>query len=217
MTCVGATEGEVARSPRPIGRRAFAISWPCAATRRPMGTSLPAGHLRHASDLVACLRRVADFDISVAAFPETHPEALSPAADLDNLKRKFDAGAARAITQFFFDVPVYLRFVERRPQGRHPCRRSCPASCRSANFAQVANFSRRCGALGAGLARRPVRRAGRRPGDARAGRGHGGGRAMRQPLGRGRAPVPFLHLKSRQPDGRGCPAVGAQPKPNPHP
>src|SRR5437762_2736861 len=73
----------------------------------------PPGSARYAADLVACLKRVADFEVSVAAFPETHPEALSPAADLDNLKRKFDAGASRAITQFFFDVPLFLGFLER--------------------------------------------------------------------------------------------------------
>src|SRR5260370_21721205 len=67
----------------------------------------------YAADLVAGLRRAGNFEISVAAFPECHPEATSAAADLDNLKRKIDAGANRAITQFFFDVDVYLRFVER--------------------------------------------------------------------------------------------------------
>jgi len=66
-----------------------------------------------AADLVAGLRRVADFEISVAAFPETHPEAPNPGADLDNLKRKLDAGATRAITQYFFDSSVYLRFLDR--------------------------------------------------------------------------------------------------------
>ncbi|WP_299395364.1 methylenetetrahydrofolate reductase [NAD(P)H] [Pelagibius sp.] len=66
-----------------------------------------------AADLVAGLRRVADFDISVAAYPEVHPEALSAQADLDNLKRKLDAGAQRAITQFFFDPDDYLRFLDR--------------------------------------------------------------------------------------------------------
>ncbi len=66
-----------------------------------------------AADLVAGLRRVADFEISVAAYPETHPEAQSPRHDLDNLRRKLDAGASRAITQFFFDVELYLRFRDR--------------------------------------------------------------------------------------------------------
>jgi methylenetetrahydrofolate reductase (NADPH) len=103
------------------------------------------GGLARAADLVTCLKRVADFDISVAAFPETHPEAISPAADLDNLKRKFDAGATRAITQFFFDVPLFLDFVER-------CRKAgidqeiVPGILPVTNFGQMAIFARRCGA-----------------------------------------------------------------------
>ncbi|MFC0141134.1 methylenetetrahydrofolate reductase [Erwinia mallotivora] len=67
----------------------------------------------YAADLVALLREVGDFDISVAAYPEVHPEAKSAQADLINLKRKIDAGATRAITQFFFDVEGYLRFRDR--------------------------------------------------------------------------------------------------------
>lgn len=67
----------------------------------------------YTSDLVTLLKEVADFDISVAAYPEVHPEAKSAQADLLNLKRKVDAGANRAITQFFFDVESYLRFRDR--------------------------------------------------------------------------------------------------------
>lgn len=67
----------------------------------------------YAADLVGLLREVADFDISVAAYPEVHPEAKSAQADLISLKRKIDAGANRAITQFFFDVESYLRFRDR--------------------------------------------------------------------------------------------------------
>lgn len=67
----------------------------------------------YASDLVTLLKEVADFDISVAAYPAVHPEAKSAQADLLNLKRKVDAGANRAITQFFFDVESYLRFRDR--------------------------------------------------------------------------------------------------------
>lgn len=67
----------------------------------------------YATDLVTLLKDVGDFDISVAAYPEVHPEAKSPQADLINLKRKIDAGANRAITQFFFDVESYLRFRDR--------------------------------------------------------------------------------------------------------
>ncbi|MCU8057705.1 methylenetetrahydrofolate reductase [Shewanella sp. SM34] len=77
---------------------------------------LPAGSpkpTRFAADLVRLLRSVADFDISVAAYPEVHPDASNAQADLINLKRKIDAGASRAITQFFFDVESYLRFRDR--------------------------------------------------------------------------------------------------------
>ena len=78
---------------------------------------LPPGSDQHpemyAADLVSLLKGVADFDISVAAYPEVHPEAKSAQADLLNLKRKIDAGANRAITQFFFDVESYLRFGDR--------------------------------------------------------------------------------------------------------
>lgn len=77
---------------------------------------LPAGGGKpnmYASDLVELLKSVGDFDISVAAYPEVHPEAKSAQADLINLKRKIDAGANRAITQFFFDVESYLRFRDR--------------------------------------------------------------------------------------------------------
>ncbi|MEY4476322.1 MAG: 5,10-methylenetetrahydrofolate reductase [Pseudomonadota bacterium] len=67
----------------------------------------------YASDLVGLLKDIGDFDISVAAYPEVHPAAKSAQADLINLKRKVDAGANRAITQFFFDVESYLRFRDR--------------------------------------------------------------------------------------------------------
>ncbi len=66
-----------------------------------------------AADLVEGLRRIAPFEISVAAYPETHPTALSDNHDIDNLKRKIDAGATRAITQYFFDTDIYLRFLDR--------------------------------------------------------------------------------------------------------
>ncbi len=67
----------------------------------------------YASDLVKLLKEVADFDISVAAYPEVHPEAKSAQSDLIYLKQKVDAGASRAITQFFFDIDSYLRFRDR--------------------------------------------------------------------------------------------------------
>lgn len=99
----------------------------------------------YATDLVRGLKRVADFDISVAAYPEVHPEAPSAEFDLDNLKRKLDAGATRAITQFFFDADRYLRFRDR-------CAASgidsaiVPGILPITRFPQLTKFAERCGA-----------------------------------------------------------------------
>ncbi|MFO1426212.1 MAG: methylenetetrahydrofolate reductase [Steroidobacteraceae bacterium] len=97
------------------------------------------------ADLVAGLRGVADFEISVAAYPEGHPEARSPAADLDNLKRKIDAGATRAITQFFFDTDVYLRFRDRCAAAGIGVS-IVPGILPIGRFQQVQRFAARCGA-----------------------------------------------------------------------
>jgi methylenetetrahydrofolate reductase (NADPH) len=72
----------------------------------------PEGY-RSAAELVAGIRRIGDFDVSVAAYPEKHPQSPDWDTDIDNLKRKLDAGATRAITQMFFDNQDYFRFVER--------------------------------------------------------------------------------------------------------
>ncbi len=98
-----------------------------------------------AVDLVAGLKRIAPFEISVAAYPETHPEAASPEADLDNLKRKIDAGADRAITQFFFEVDCYLRFVD-RAHARGIGVPIVPGILPVTNFSQVKKFAALCGA-----------------------------------------------------------------------
>jgi methylenetetrahydrofolate reductase (NADPH) len=88
---------------------------------------------------------VGDFDISVAAYPETHPEAASDQADLDHLKRKIDAGADRAITQYAFDTDTILRFADRaRAAGIEvPI---VPGIMPVANFAGLKRFSAKCGA-----------------------------------------------------------------------
>jgi methylenetetrahydrofolate reductase (NADPH) len=98
-----------------------------------------------AADLVAGLKRVADFEISVAAYPETHPEAASAAADLDNLKRKIDAGARRAITQFFFEPDTYLRFLDRALDAGITVP-IVPGLLPVGNFSQVKKFAASCGA-----------------------------------------------------------------------
>jgi len=103
------------------------------------------GGYPYAADLVAGLKRVADFEISVAAYPETHPSARSPDHDLDNLKAKLDAGASRAITQFFFDVDLYLRFRDRAHAAgiRVPI---VPGILPVTNFAQLRRMAAGCGA-----------------------------------------------------------------------
>jgi methylenetetrahydrofolate reductase (NADH) len=103
------------------------------------------GGYAYAADLVAGLKRVADFEISVAAYPETHPSAHSPGHDLDNLKAKLDAGASRAITQFFFDVDLYLRFRDRAHAAgvRVPI---VPGILPVTNFAQLKRMAGDCGA-----------------------------------------------------------------------
>jgi methylenetetrahydrofolate reductase (NADPH) len=104
----------------------------------------PRGY-RNAADLVAGLKRVADFEISVAAYPEVHPDASSAQADLDNLRRKIDAGAGRAITQYFFDPEVFLRFRDRVAAAGIAVP-LVPGILPVTNFAQVVRFSRGCGA-----------------------------------------------------------------------
>jgi len=112
LTCIGASRGEiddVAREYWDMGIRHLVALRGDAPKEAEHYEPHPDGYA-YAADLVAGLRNVADFDISVAAYPEVHPEAPNPLFDLDNLKRKLDAGASRAITQFFFDTDVFLRF-----------------------------------------------------------------------------------------------------------
>ncbi|MGH7045046.1 MAG: methylenetetrahydrofolate reductase [NAD(P)H] [Stellaceae bacterium] len=106
-------------------------------------TPPPDGY-RYAAELVAGLKRVADFEISVAAYPETHPEAQSAEHDLDNLRRKIEAGASRAITQYFFDVELYLRFRDRAARGGIAVP-IVPGILPVTNYAQVKKFSAVCG------------------------------------------------------------------------
>jgi methylenetetrahydrofolate reductase (NADPH) len=147
LTCVGASRAEVDE----VARRYWQAGIRHIVALRgdpPEGGGpyrpQPDGYAR-AADLVAGLKRVADFEISVAAYPETHPEATSATADLDNLKRKIDAGARRAITQFFFEADTYLRFLDRaRAAGiTVPI---VPGLLPVGNFAQVKKFAAMCGA-----------------------------------------------------------------------
>lgn len=147
LTCVGAPREEileVARSYWNQGIRhivALRGDPPAGETRympHPKGFA-------YAADLVAGLKSVANFDISVAAYPETHPEARSPEQDLDNLKRKVDAGATRAITQFFFDNDNYLRFRDRCAAAGITVS-IVPGILPITRFPQVTKFAARCGA-----------------------------------------------------------------------
>lgn len=147
LTCVGATAGEIddiARRYWDAGVRNIVALRGDAAEGSDRYRPHPGGYA-YASDLVAGLKNVADFEISVAAYPETHPEAAGAEADLDNLKRKIDAGASQAITQFFFETDVYLRFLDRvRAAGiTVPI---IPGILPVTNFARVFDFSGKCGA-----------------------------------------------------------------------
>ena len=147
LTCVGATREEIDA----IARRYWqdGIRHIVALRGDPTDTSGPytphPGGYAYAADLVAGLRHIADFEISVAAYPECHPDAVSAQADLDNLKRKVDAGATRAITQFFFDVDSFLRFRDRATAAGISVP-LVPGILPVTNFARVVEFSGMCGA-----------------------------------------------------------------------
>jgi methylenetetrahydrofolate reductase (NADPH) len=146
LTCVGASRGEVDDVAR--------LYWDAGVRHivalrgdPPPGeafTPHPQGYA-YAVDLVAGLKRVADFEIAVAAYPETHPQALSADADLDNLKRKIDAGASHAITNVFFDNDIFLRFLDRCLAAGITAP-IIPGIMPVSNFAQIARISAMCGA-----------------------------------------------------------------------
>lgn len=146
LTCVGATREAV---------DATARGWWGAGIRHivalrgdaPEGEGRYAAHpggYANAAELTAGLRRIADFEISVGAYPEVHPDSPTRAADLDNLKRKIDAGATRAITQYFFEAESFLRF-------RDICAAAgitapiVPGILPVTNFKTVVRFSKACG------------------------------------------------------------------------
>lgn len=146
LTCVGATRAEIDA----IARRYWDAGVRHLVALRgdpPQGagryTPYPGGYA-YAADLVGGLRRIADFDISVAAYPEVHPEAPSPQFDLVNLKRKVEAGATRAITQFFFDVDRYLRFRDRCAAAAISVE-IVPGLLPVTNFARALAFAKACG------------------------------------------------------------------------
>jgi methylenetetrahydrofolate reductase (NADPH) len=151
LTCVGASCAEVleiAQTYWQLGVRHLVALRGDAPTANlsAEGRYLPhPGGFAYASDLVGGLRQTGDFEVSVAAYPEGHPETGTVEADLENLRRKVDAGARRAITQFFFETDLFLRYRDR-----------CAASGIKANivpgilpitrFPQLLRFAARCGA-----------------------------------------------------------------------
>lgn len=116
LTCVDATSEEVDRVAQEFAalgvNRFVALRGDPAAGIGEKYVPTPGGY-QNGAELVGGLRKLADFDISVSAYPEKHPESPDFATDIDMLKRKVDNGATRAITQFFFDNDLYERYVER--------------------------------------------------------------------------------------------------------
>ncbi len=145
LTCVGATRAEV----DDVARRYWEAGVRHIVALRgdpPNGEAYaphPGGYA-YAADLVAGLKKVADFEITVAAYPETHPQAASAEADLDNLKRKLDAGATRAITQVFFDNHLFLDFLDRAVAAGISAP-IVPGIMPVTNFAGAVKFAGNCG------------------------------------------------------------------------
>jgi methylenetetrahydrofolate reductase (NADPH) len=102
------------------------------------------GGYRNAADLVAGIKRIADIEVSVSAYPEKHPDSPTVAADIDMLAAKVDAGASRAITQFFFENDLYFRYLD-RVRARGIDVPVVPGILPVQNFKQARNFAARCG------------------------------------------------------------------------
>lgn len=147
LTCVGATREEVdavARDYWASGIRHIVALRGDAPQDQAAYAPHPQGYA-YAADLVAGLKKIGDFEISVAAYPEKHPEAASLFMDIEYLRRKIDAGANRAITQLFFNPEVYLRFRDLCASAgvKVPI---IPGIVPIGNFWQVQKFARMCGA-----------------------------------------------------------------------
>lgn len=147
LTCIAASKdeiNEILRNYWQIGVRHI------VALRGDMPASSPNYQLRadgyqYANELVAGIKKIGDFEISVAGYPEKHPEAKTLDEDIDNLKRKVDAGANRIITQFFFDSDVYFSFVE-KCQKRGIKVPIVPGILPVTNVKQAKHFAKMCGA-----------------------------------------------------------------------
>ena len=131
----------------PTRTPACATSWRCAAIRPtawPRNTRRIPAAIENAADLVAGIKRIADIEVSVSAYPEKHPDSPSVTADIDMLQAKVDAGASRAITQFFFENDRYFDYLDKvRARGIYiPV---VPGILPVQNFKQMTNFAARCG------------------------------------------------------------------------
>jgi methylenetetrahydrofolate reductase (NADPH) len=151
LTCVGASRTQVLRIAQEYWQQGVRHLVALRGDAPPAHLSPEGRHRPHAagfayaSDLVAGLAGVGKFDLSVAAYPEGHPESGSIEADLENLKRKVDAGAGRAITQFFFDTDIFLRYRDRCAAAG--LRVSLvPGILPITRFPQLLRFAERCGA-----------------------------------------------------------------------
>jgi len=148
LTCVAATReeiDEIVRNYWTIGvRHIVALRGDALGGAGAKYAPHPGGY-QNAADLVAGIKRIADFEVSVSAYPEKHPDSPNVEADIDMLKAKVDAGAGRAITQFFFDNDLYFRYLE-RVHARGIDIPIVPGILPVQNFKAAANFAKRAGA-----------------------------------------------------------------------
>jgi methylenetetrahydrofolate reductase (NADPH) len=148
LTCVAATRPEVdavIQSYRDAGvRHIVALRGDPTDGVAAKYAPHPGGY-KNAADLVAGIRRIADIEVSVSAYPEKHPDSATVAADIDMLKAKVDAGATRAMTQFFFENDRYFDYLDKvRARGIYiPI---VPGILPVQNFKQTRNFAERTGA-----------------------------------------------------------------------
>jgi methylenetetrahydrofolate reductase (NADPH) len=151
LTCVGASRTEVLRIAQEYWQQGVRHLVALRGDAPPAHLSSEGRYRPHAagfayaSDLVTGLNGVGKFELSVAAYPEGHPESGSVEADLENLKRKVDAGAGRAITQFFFDTDIFLRYRDRCAAAGIRAR-LVPGILPITRFPQLLRFAERCGA-----------------------------------------------------------------------
>lgn len=145
ISCIGSSKAEITEMLERY--RASGIRHIVALRGDLPSGAASAGELRHANELVALIRAATGdwFRIEVACYPEVHPQARSAREDLDNFKRKLDAGADSAITQYFYNADAYLRFVD-ECEARGIGVPIVPGIMPIGNFAQLARFSDACGA-----------------------------------------------------------------------